>query len=219
MVLSVSENVAEKMPFYTIGHSSLSLATFIRLLNGAEITGVADVRSSPFSRRSPQYNRRELEASLKERGIEYRFFGKALGGRPKDPRLYVGGTADYEAMARTETFKEGVERVLKGSTKHRLALMCSELDPIECHRCLLVGRALSNLGVPVLHILADASVQSQRDIEERLLNLNREMNHDFFMPREEKLQFAYRDQGMRVAYTEKASWGEPKLEANDVHYG
>lgn len=207
------------MPIYTIGHSSHSLSTFIRLLSTAEITGVADVRSSPFSGRSPQYNRREFEAALKQRGIEYRFFGKALGGRPKDPRLYVRGTADYEAMARTDTFKQGVDRVLTGSNKHRLALMCSELDPIECHRCLLVGRALSILGAPVLHILPDASIQSQLDIEERLLDLNKEVNHDFFMPRQEKLEAAYRDQGMRVAYTEKASWGAPKLEASDVHYG
>lgn len=215
----MSENQTEKLPIYTIGHSSHALVTFFQLLSSAEITGVADVRSSPFSRRSPQYNRRELEASLNQRGIEYRFFGKALGGRPKDPKLYIGGTADYEAMARSGAFNEGVERVLKGSKKHRLALMCSELDPIECHRCLLVGRALSNLSIPVLHILLDGSIQSQHDIEERLLDLNKEVNHDFFMPREEKLGAAYRDQGMRVAYTEKASWGEPKLEASDVRYG
>ena len=206
-------------PIYTIGHSSHSLSHFVELVSNWNVTAIADVRSLPFSRRSPHFNRRELEAALKLRGMEYRFFGKALGGRPKDPRLYVGGTADYEAMAKTEGFKEGVDRVVKGSRKHRLALMCSELDPIECHRCLLVGRALSNLSIPVLHILSDASTQSQHDIEEHLLDLNKEVNHDFFMPREEKLEAAYRDQGMRVAYTEKASWGEPRLEANDVHYG
>jgi len=206
-------------PIYTIGHSAHPLDTFVRLLAGSNVTAIADVRSYPFSRRSPQYNRRDLEASLKQRGIEYRFFGKALGGRPKDLKLYVGGTADYEAMAKTEGFREGIERVIKGAKKHRLALMCSELDPIECHRCLLVGRALSTQGVPVLHILPDATVESQHDIEERLLDLNKEVNHDFFMPREEKLQAAYRDQGMRVAYTEKVSWGEAKLEASDVLYG
>lgn len=203
---------------YTIGHSTHSLEEFLRLLTGAGITAVADVRSRPYSGRSPQFNRNELQASLKRQGIDYRFFGKALGGRPKDPKLYLGGTADYEAMARTDEFKEGVEKVMKGAQKHRLALMCSEFDPIECHRCLLVGRALTEQQVRVLHVLPDGKVQSQNDIEERLLDLNREVNHDFFVPREEKLEIAYRDQGLRVAFTEKASWGEPKWEASDVEY-
>ena len=155
---------------------------------------------------------------MKDRGLDYRFFGKALGGRPQDTRLYVGGTANYEAMAKTETFKNGVERVIKGAKKHRLALMCAEVDPIECHRCLLIGRALSNRNVAVHHLLPNEPVQSQRDVEERLLDLNREVNHDFFVPRDEKLDLAYRDQGMRVAFTEKTSWGEPKWEASDVEY-
>jgi uncharacterized protein (DUF488 family) len=205
--------------FYSVGHSTHTFEHFVDLLKRFDIAAIADVRSRPYSGRSPQFNRRELQNALKKQGIEYRFLGKALGGRPSDPRLYVRGTANYEAMAETASFKEGMEKVLKGGQKYRLALMCSEQDPIECHRCLLVGRALWESHFPVLHILPDGKVQSQYDIEERLLDLNREANHDFFVPREEKLEAAYRDQGMRVAYTEKASWGEPKLEASDVHYG
>jgi uncharacterized protein (DUF488 family) len=205
-------------PIFTIGHSTHSIDEFVRLLSGFNITAIADVRSLPFSRRAPQFNRRVFEAHLKAAGLEYRFFGKTLGGRPKDGKLYIRGTANYEAMAQTATFKEGVDRVIKGSGKHRLALMCAELDPIECHRCLLVGRALSERRYPVNHVLPDGTVQTQLDVEERLLDLNRDLNHDFFVPREEKLEAAYRDQGMRVAFTERATWDEPKWEASDVEY-
>jgi hypothetical protein len=141
-----------------------------------------------------------------------------LGGRPKDPKLYIGGTANYEAMAQTLAFKEGIEKLMKGAKKLHLALMCSELDPIECHRCLLVGRDLSRRHVKVKHLLSDGSIQTQQDIEERLLDLNSESNLDFFVPRNEKLELAYRDQGMRVAFTEKNSWSDSSWEATDVEY-
>jgi uncharacterized protein (DUF488 family) len=205
-------------PIFTIGHSTHTIERFLQLLKDSEVTAVADVRSRPFSGRSPQFNRHDLEASLRQHGMDYRFFGTGLGGRPKDQKLYVAGTANYEAMAQTERFKEGLEKVMKGAKKHRLALMCSEHDPIDCHRCLLIGRALSEHHIPVQHVLADGTFQSQHDVEERLLDLNRELNHDFFVPREQKLEIAYRDQGMRVAFTERASWGEPKWEAGDVQY-
>lgn len=203
---------------FSIGHSTHPFEGFVRLLESSAITAIADVRSSPFSGRSPQYNRRELQALLAGESIAYRFFGKALGGRPKDPKLYIRGTADYEAMAQTEAFKDGIDKLVKGSSKHRLALMCSEQDPIECHRCLLVGRALFERGVPMIHVLPDGTVQAQHDIEERLLDLNRQLNHDFFSPRQEMLKTAYRDQGMRVAFTERNVWGEQKWEASDVEY-
>jgi uncharacterized protein (DUF488 family) len=203
---------------FTIGHSTHSLEVFLELLNRHTITAIADVRSSPFSRRSPHFNRRELERSLKQEGIEYRFLGNALGGRPKDPKLYVRGTADYEAMAQTEIFKEGLERVLKGTQKHRLALMCSEQDPIDCHRCLLIGRALSESQVTVVHVIPGAAIQSQRDIEERLLNINRQVNRDLFVPADVQLQAAYRGQGMRVAFSEKSCANRPAWEVGDVEY-
>lgn len=205
-------------PIFTIGHSTHSLEHFIQLLKCSEITAVADVRSRPYSARSPQFNREELKRALNQKRIAYRFFGKTLGGRPTDPKLYVRGTADYEAMAQTELFKEGVEKVLKGAQKHRVALMCSEQDPIDCHRCLLVGRSLSRRQVPVRHVLPDGGIESQEELEERLLKLNRRLNLDFFVSHEEELEVAYRDHGMRVAFTEKAAWDDVKWEAADVDY-
>jgi uncharacterized protein (DUF488 family) len=203
---------------FTVGHSTRSLDEFVSLLKSFSINAVVDVRSSPFSGRFPHFNRRLLDASLKERGLQYRFFGKSLGGRPTEPNLFIEGTADYIAMAQTPAFKEGIEKVLKGAEKHRLALMCSEGDPIECHRCLLVGRALHQQRTQVLHILPDASVQSQVDIEGRLLRINRQLNHDFFMPEEKQLEVAYRDQALKVAYTERSIVSASGWEAADVQY-
>jgi uncharacterized protein (DUF488 family) len=202
----------------TIGHSNHALDAFLRLLKATGVTAIADVRSSPYSRRLPQYNRHEIKASLRQEGIDYRFYGKELGGRPSDPALYVEGTADYEAMARTESFQEGIEKVLGGSRKHRLALMCSEHDPLDCHRCLLVGRALAENGASVSHLLANGRTQSQREIEDRLLKLARTENDDFFVPSADRLSAAYRERSRRVAYAEPGPRQASEWEVADVRY-
>lgn len=203
----------------TVGHSNHTLDGFRRLLGGAGVTAVADVRSSPFSRHLPHFNRTEIKDSLRQTGIDYRFFGKELGGRPSDPSLYDAGTANYEAMARTESFQEGIRKVLDGARKHRLALMCSEHDPLDCHRCLLVGRALAEKGASVTHLLSNGLTQTQQYIEQRLLKLARRENADFFVPSAERLTTAYQERSRRVAYSERASSQAPEWERLNVSYG
>ena len=105
-------------------------------------------------------------------------------------------------MASTEEFERGVDRVLGGAGKYRLALMCSERHPLDCHRCLLVGRALSRRCVAVEHILSDGSIATQSDIEDSLLKMAATDHEDLFAPREERLNVAYRDRARRVAYAE-----------------
>jgi uncharacterized protein (DUF488 family) len=123
--------------------------------------------------------------------------------------------ANYEAMAKTPLFKEGLDLVAAGAEKHSLALMCSEHDPLECHRCLLVGRALSDRGYSVQHILSHEEVQSQPDIEARILKLTGNNQHDFLHQSESPIVLAYRDWGRRIAYSEQ---GNPK-NTNDMRYG
>jgi uncharacterized protein (DUF488 family) len=205
-------------PILTIGHSTHSIDLFLQLLKSAGVTAIADVRSSPWSRHCPHFSRPALKASLHQNEIDYRFLGRQLGGRPSDASLYDQGIADYEAMAGTSLFREGIERVLAGSKKHRLALMCSEREPLDCHRCLLVGRALWERGTPVNHLLADGSVQTQQDIEDRLLKMSGHMNGDFFVPHSERLSAAYRDRGRRVAYAEQPSSFPSEWETLDVQY-
>jgi uncharacterized protein (DUF488 family) len=186
----------------TIGHSTLPLGTFLAMLEKAGVTAVADVRSSPFSRRVPHYSRDEFRASLKEHGIKYVFLGKELGGRPRASDLYCDGVADYEKMALEPTFIKGIDRVISGAREHTIALMCSEHNPLDCHRCLLVGRALTERHVSVSHILNNGKVADHHEIEEKLLSLFGGTTDDMFATREERLRKAYRLRSKNAAYRE-----------------
>jgi uncharacterized protein (DUF488 family) len=205
----VSEHTAvepsESAKVLTIGHSTLVLGSFLNLLKKAGVTAVADVRSSPFSRRSPHFSRDDFRASLKEIGIKYVFLGKELGGRPSAQNLYCDGVADYERMALEPVFLKGIDRVVDGSKEHTIALMCSEHNPLDCHRCLLVGRVLADRKISLGHILSNGNIATQYDIEEKLLALvgAEEKNmKDMFASREELLSVAYRSRAKVVAFRE-----------------
>jgi uncharacterized protein (DUF488 family) len=184
----------------TIGHSAHPYETFLDLLRDAGATAVADVRTSPWSRHFPQFTAEPFKAALVRDGIAYSYLGKELGGRPKDTRLYQDGVADYERMAALPGFATGLDRVLEGSRKYRLALMCSEQEPLECHRCLLVSRALAGRGIAVGHILPDGRIEPHAETEERLLRLTGRAEEDLFASREERLAAAYRQQNRRAAF-------------------
>jgi uncharacterized protein (DUF488 family) len=177
----------------------------LSLLRAAGITAVADVRTTPFSRHFPHFNEAELRSELKLDGVSYVFLGKELGGRPSGRSFYCDGVANYEKMAKTETFASGIRRVVEGAKKFRVALMCSEHDPLDCHRCLLVGRALSDEGVKLIHILGDGSSATHEVVEEKLLNLAGRSSGDLLMTEAERLAAAYRDRSLKVAYVEPLS--------------
>jgi uncharacterized protein (DUF488 family) len=199
---------APPLTIFTVGHSTSEYEQFLAMLRTVDIDAIADVRSSPFSRYNPQFNRESLRGDLARDGIAYVFLGEQLGGRPRNPRYYSNGVADYERMATAEEFEQGLARVIEGARKFRLALMCSESDPLDCHRCLLVGRALANRGVDVKHVLPEGRVEDQAEIEEKLLALEGRDADDFFASREERLNIAYRERARRVAFAEQDS-GEP----------
>src|SRR5262245_22971141 len=120
---------------FTIGHSNHEREDFLNLLRQHGITAVGDVRSSPYSRRQPHFSKVPLQAMLRQNGIAYVFLGKELGGRPASPELYhAEGWADYELVRATEEFRRGVDRLLRGLETFRIALLCGEEDPLDCHR-------------------------------------------------------------------------------------
>jgi uncharacterized protein (DUF488 family) len=178
---------------FSIGHSNHDWVTFKRLLEMANIGAVADVRSSPASR-LPHFNRTALKDRLNTTGIAYVFLGGELGGRPKD-----GSIPDYEVMAASPLFAEGIAHVEEIAPRTRLALMCSEHEPLTCHRCLLVGRHLVERGVAVAHILRDGTIEPNEDTENRLLALTRQTESDLFTSRVDRLAAAYRAQGLKIA--------------------
>ena len=153
---------------YTIGHSTHSTAEFIELLKRNAIEAIADVRSSPYSRHNPQFNRETLRGHLRESGIAYVFLGAELGARSKDPDCYRNGQVKFDRLAQMPLFQGGLERVKTGAQRMRIALMCAEWDPLQCHRTILVSRHLVEQGVDVLHILADEVIKRHADALRRL---------------------------------------------------
>ncbi len=186
---------------FTIGHSTHPQERFIALLRQHGITALCDVRSKPYSRINPQFNREPLEEALLAQGIEYRFLGKELGARSDDPRCYEGGKVQYDRLAETDLFRQGLKRVLRGVKEDfRIALMCAEKEPLECHRTILVARHLTALGVAVTHIHADGRLETHDDALSRLARAVNLPEDDMFHPREELLAEAYRRQEERIAY-------------------
>ena len=141
----------------------------MELLSRHRVTALADVRSAPYSRFNPRFNREPLAAALKARGIRYAYLGRELGGRSDDPDDYEDGHIRYDRLARKDRFKDGLDRVARGAAEHRIALVCAEKEPLDCHRTLLVGRALDERGVKVAHILADGQLEPHAMAMDRLI--------------------------------------------------
>lgn len=144
---------------WTIGHSNRNFGAFLALLEQHRISDLVDVRSYPYSRFVPHFNRDQLRAAVEAAGIRYTFLGLALGGRPQhDDQIDAEGHARYDKMAHEAVFVEATERLLQGAAGHRVALMCSCGEPDECHRRLLVGKVLCDRGAELRHILPDGTV-------------------------------------------------------------
>jgi uncharacterized protein (DUF488 family) len=150
---------------WTIGHSNHPFERFTELLAAEGIEVVADVRSYPYSRFAPQFGRERLAAALADGGVEYRFLGEPLGGRPADDALYdAEGHALYGPMSRQPAFRAAIDALIADAAARRVALLCSEREPDGCHRRLLVGKVLAERGVELRHVLADGGVRVEREV-------------------------------------------------------
>jgi len=181
----------ENFDLLTVGHSNSPADRFVTLLQGAGVTAIVDVRSVPFSRRFPWFSQQRLAERLASEGISYSPMGDALGGRPREPALYCDGVADYAAIAATPAFAAGLDRVAAEARRHRVCLMCAEREPLDCHRCLLVGRALAARGLAIGHLLIDATIEPHTATEDRLLALAAKGPADLFDDRAASLDHAY----------------------------
>jgi uncharacterized protein (DUF488 family) len=151
---------------WTIGHSNHDPVRFAELLAGERIEFLVDVRSYPYSRFAPHFNRDELETAMRGRGVRYLFLGDDLGGRPSREDHYdANGHALYEPMSEEASFERAVARLIDGVGQYRIALMCSEGDPLHCHRRLLVGKVLTDRAIELRHILPDGTVRTERSVE------------------------------------------------------
>jgi len=204
---------------FTIGHSTHSIERFIELLAANQIHVVADVRSSPFSKFNPQFNRDNLQKSLKASGIRYVFLGKELGARSEDPACYVADKVQYDRLAKTSLFQSGLDRVIEGSNNYRIALMCAEKDPLDCHRTILVAKELLKRGLTITHILEDGSLESHTESILRLvISLGMSLD-DMFISRDEIIEQAYNRQANRIAYDQSEWQAKRSAEQNELVSG
>ncbi|WP_459481796.1 DUF488 domain-containing protein [Clostridium saccharoperbutylacetonicum] len=160
------------MEIYTIGHSNYAVEKLIHMLKHYNINCVVDIRGIPYSKYNIQYNKETIAETLKEAGFLYIYMAKEFAANRENKRSYnKEGYSDFEKVITEIEFLNGIERLRKGCEKgYRIALLGAMQDPIRCHRSILVGRALSNEGFNVKHILDDYTVATQKMIEENLLN-------------------------------------------------
>lgn len=190
---------------YTIGHSTHPVKRLIELLHAHGVTAVADVRSQPYSRINPQFNRESLLADLRKAHIAYVFLGRELGARSEDPACYVNDKVQYDLLARTAPFQEGLARIARGSDRYRVALMCAEKDPLTCHRTILVCRHLVERGINASHILESGQTESHEEAISRLLQELGMTGNDLFKSRSELIADAYFRRGQSIAYSASPS--------------
>lgn len=193
---------------YTIGHSTHTKEKLIQLLTMHGVTAVADIRSQPYSRRNPQFNRESLRGELKTAGISYVFLGRELGARSEDRTCYIDGQVQYDLLSRTALFQEGLTRIAQGVGSQRIALLCAEKDPLTCHRAILVCRHLEVRGITARHILEDGRLESHAAAITRLLAELDLPERDLFRSRDDLITEAYSRRGQQIAYSEKHPVGE-----------
>jgi uncharacterized protein (DUF488 family) len=190
---------------FTIGYSCQTPDSLLALLKKYNVTALADVRSLPFSKYKPEFNHDTFSHFLKTHGIQYVFLGEECGARTKALECYVNGKADYRLIAQHALFKNGLNRIREGLLKHTLALMCSEKDPLQCHRSILVCRNLRSKKINIQHILCNGDILSHQKLEAMLLDIFnfKHGKDDFFLTNEMKLNLAYDYQADAIAYVEK----------------
>jgi uncharacterized protein (DUF488 family) len=186
---------------YTVGHSNGTAERLLGLLNQHGITAVADVRSQPYSRFNPQFNREELTSTLKTAGMGYVFLGQELGARSGDPACYRDGRAQYALIARTPVFERGIERLLAGMETFRVAILCAEKEPLTCHRTILIARYLDERGIGVRHILEDGTLEEHDASLLRLLALHGMQENNLFLTKAELVALAYEKQAEQIEYS------------------
>lgn len=189
---------------YTIGHSNHPAPKVIDLLKLHGVTALVDVRSQPYSRANPQFNREAFRESLRLAGVAYLFLGQELGARSVDPKCYANDKVQYDCLAQTPAFLSGLKRVIQGTGTHTVALMCAEKDPLSCHRTILVCRHLVARRIAVAHILEDGRLESHEAAISRLLVELGLTERDLFKSRAEIVDEAYARRADQIAYVAPA---------------
>ncbi len=187
---------------YSIGYATKPIEIFISQLQHYDVDAIADVRSVAYSKVFTDYRRENLTRSLAKAGIKYVYLGDELGPRSKDPAHYdEHGQVQFDRLLESHLFKQGIKRIQRGLENGLgIAMMCAEKDPTNCHRSLLVAHYLKHeRGMEVQHIEHDGKLESQSDLERRLVSIQ-EISADLLTSSEELEEIAYRRHIKQTSY-------------------
>lgn len=169
---------------FSIGHGKHSLGALCGYLQRENVGYVIDVRSAPYSRHQPEFSREPLAQTLLQNSIKYVFMGDLLGGRPKDESCYTAGKVDYSKIRLKEPFNKGINRLVDAHRQGlNICMLCSEAHPKQCHRSKLVGEALFERGIEVMHIMPDGLRMKQSDVIAELTGAQASLFAEHFVSR------------------------------------
>ncbi len=185
---------------YTIGYAPFSMDDFIATLRQYSINALVDVRSSPYSKFKPEFKKDPLNKALADNHISYIFLGTLIGARVEDSACYTDGILNYDLLKETDKFQTGITRILNGMKDYRIALMCAEKDPLNCHRTFLISRTLRSFPINILHILEDGSLEAHTAAEKRLLNLYERDQPNIFRSELDCIEEAYDSMCRKITF-------------------
>ena len=184
-------------PVYTVGYVSYRPEELISTLRSFGVSCLVDVRSNPHSAYYTDFNAETFSRQVERAGMQYRNYAREFGARQEDPRYYhPEGYLDFSLFTRSAAFEEGVEKLRRGmALGYVFALMCAEKDPMNCHRAIMIGRALKDRGFPVHHILYPDRIETQEELEQRAIG-----DQLSFFPPEQRIEEFYREQNRRIGF-------------------
>ncbi|WP_411822461.1 DUF488 family protein [Leptospira sp. 'Mane'] len=183
---------------FTVGHSNHTIEHFKSILIRHQIDVICDVRSNPYSKYNPQFNKEFLKNELKKSNIKYLFLGKELGARSDKKKYYINNKVKYSLLVKDPLFKIGIKRLEDGMKQYKIALMCAEKDPITCHRMILIIREIREKS-SIQHILENGTLENNSEAESRLMNLHG-LEINLFQQNNQLVEQAYDLQADKIAY-------------------
>lgn len=149
---------------YTIGHSNHDLDYFLSLLKKQSIELLVDVRSAPYSKHAPHFNKQNQKNSLESNFIDYFYLGNQIGGRPSNKSYYDGEKVLYSLFEKDKKYLDGINILIRLIKKKKTVIMCTEENPLKCHRHMLITQTLLKKGFSIYHIRGNGEIQ---EVEEK----------------------------------------------------